>query len=299
MLISIEALFTVVYAIVDDWYQSTGKQRLGRTVGAKPEFSDSEMLTLMLSVDFFEFTSERRFVAFVRANYRPLFPKLLSQSQFNRRARHLRGLLDELRKHLATELGVTFERHFLLDTTPVIVVGYRRDKRHSDFYGSAEYGYCAARRMKYYGYKLVMLTTLEGTPYAFELVPANTDERQAADEILDTLEPGSTVWSDKGFIGEDWQAEWARQGIHIQTPKRQNQHKQNSPELDRLLNAVRERIEGAYDLLKEGGRSVEHTLARTIEGLCSRILAKITSVILRLFLRRFFGIDVLTYTVSA
>jgi len=299
MLISIEDLFTVVYAIVDDWYQSTGKQRLGRTVGAKPEFSDSEMLTLMLSVDFFEFTSERRFVAFVRANYRHLFPKLLDQSQFNRRARHLRGLLDELRKHLAAELGVTFERHFLLDTTPVIVVGYRRDKHHSDFYGSAEYGYCASRRMKYYGYKLVMLTTLEGTPYAFELVPANTDERQAADEILDTLEPGSIVWSDKGFIGEDWQAEWARQGVRIQTPKRQNQHKQNSPEFDRLLNAVRERIEGVYDLLKEGGRSVEHTLAHTIEGLCSRILAKITSVILRRFLRRFFGIDVLTYTVSA
>ncbi len=223
-----------MYTIVDDWYQSTGKQLLGRTVGATPEFSDSEMLTLMLGIDFFEFTSERRFLAFVRANYRHLFPKLLTQSQFNRRARSLRWLLNALRKHLAAELGVQFERHFLLDTTPVIVVGYRRNKRHSAFYGSADYGYCAACRMKYYGYKLVMLTTLDGTPYAFELVPANTDERDAADEILDTLDPGSTVWSDKGFIGEDWQAGWAEQGIRIQTPKRKNQHDQNSPEFDRL-----------------------------------------------------------------
>jgi hypothetical protein len=187
MLISIETLFTVVFTIVDDWYQSTGKRLLGRTVGAKPEFSDSEMLTLMLGVDFFEFTSERRFVALIRANYRYLFPKLLDQSQFNRRARSLRFLLNELRKHLAAQLGVEFERHFLLDTTPIIAVGYRRDKHHSNFYGSAQYGYCAARRMKYYGYKLVMLTTLDGTPYAFELVPANTDERDAADEILDIL----------------------------------------------------------------------------------------------------------------
>jgi hypothetical protein len=164
MLITIENLFTVVFVIVDDWYQDKGERLLGRTVGVKPEFSDSEMLTLMLAIDFFEFSGERRYVAFVRANYLALFPKLLDQSQFNRRARSLRHLLNELRKELATELGVELERHFLLDTTPVIAVGYRRDKRHSQFRGSADYGYCAARRMKYYGYKLVMLTTLDGTP---------------------------------------------------------------------------------------------------------------------------------------
>lgn len=298
MLISIEDLFTIVFIIIDDWYKCTGEHMVGRTVGKKPEFSDSEVLTLMLAIDFFEFTSERHFLAFVRANYLKLFPALLDQSQFNRRARGLRYLLNELRKALAAELGTHFERHFLLDTTPVIAVGYRRDKRHSDFRGSAEYGYCAARRMKYYGYKLVMLTTLDGTPYAFELVPANTDERDAADEILDTLPPDSNAWSDKGFIGEDWQTEWAEQAVHIWTTKRENQHMQNPPEFDRLLNKVRERVEGAFDILKEGGRSVEHSLAHTVDGLCSRVIAKIASVTLRLFLRRFFGIDVLTYTTN-
>lgn len=299
MLISIEDLFTVVLVLVDDWYRQIGERLLNRTVGAKPEFSDSEMLTLMLAIDFFEFTSERRFVAFVRANYLALFPKLVDQSQFNRRARRLRFVLNELRKHLAAELGMHLERHFLQDTTPVVAVGYRRDKSHSDFRGSAAYGYCPARRMKYYGYKLVMLTTVDGIPYAFELVPANTDDRVAADEILDTLPPDSHVWSDKGFIDADWQAAWAEQGIFIWTTKRKNQRQQNPPGVDRLLHKVRERIEGAFDLLKEGGRSVERTLAHTVEGLCARIIAKIASVTLRVFLRRFFGIDVLTYTVNA
>ncbi len=80
MLISIEDLFLVTYAVVDDWYRSEGARRLGRTVGAKPTFSDSEMLTVMLAIDFFEFTSERRYVEFVRANYLKLFPDLLDQS---------------------------------------------------------------------------------------------------------------------------------------------------------------------------------------------------------------------------
>ena len=148
-------------------------------------------------------------------------------------------------------------------------------------------------------FKLVMVTTLDGTPYSFELVPAHTDERDAADELLDTLPPQSHVWSDKGFIGAAWQAEWAHQGVYVWTAKRRNQHDQNPPESDRLLNRVRERIEGAFDILKEGGRSVEHTLAHTIDGLCARIIAKISSVTLRLFLRRFFGIDTVTYTANA
>jgi Transposase DDE domain len=292
--ISIEELFLVTLVVVDDWYTQKGQYLLKRSAGVKPTFSDSEMLTLMLAIDFFGFSSERRYHAFVQANYLDLFPQLLDQSQYNRRARSLRFLLNALRQDWANELGVQWEKHFLLDTTPVPVVGYRRDKSHSHFRGSADYGYCAARRMKYYGYKLVMLTTLNGTPYSFELVPADTDERVAADEILDTLPVGSNVWSDKGFIDADWQA----QAVYVWTAKRENQHQQNPPVFDQLLNHVRERIEGAFDILKEGGRSVEKTLAITVEGVCSRVIAKISSVTLRLFLRKFFGIDVLTYTVN-
>lgn len=296
--ISIEELFLVTLVLVDDWYESKGKYLLNRTVGVKPVFSDSEMLTLMLAIDFFEFTSERRYRAFIQANYLKLFPRLLNQSEYNRRARSLRYLLNQLRQAWAADLGLQLENHFLLDTTPVVVVGYRRDKSHSDFRRSADYGYCSARRMKYYGYKLVMLTTLDGSPYSFELVPANTDERDAADEILDTLPDGSNVWSDKGFIDEDWQNEWQEQGIFVWTARRKNQKQQNSPAFDQLLNQVRERIEGAFDILKEGGRSVEQTLAITVDGLCSRVIAKISSVTLRLFLRKFYGIDVLTYTIN-
>ena len=302
--IPIEELFLIVYVLADDWYKRKGQYMVDRTVGQRPSFSDSEVLTLMLAIDFFEFTSERRYISFVRANYVKLFPELLTQGQYNRRANHLRYLLNELRKELARELGVNFENHFLLDTTPVIAVGYRRDKSHSAFRESAAYGRCAARKMKYWGYKLVMLTTLDGTPYAFDLVPANTDERVAADEILDSLPDDSmvveqrrnNVWADKGFIKDVWQEDWKNQGVKIWTQKRVDQLEQNPPAFDQLLNQVRERVETAYDLLKEGGRSIEHTLARTIKGLSSRVIAKISAVTLRLYLRRFFNIDVLTYT---
>lgn len=80
-LISITDLLLLTFVLVDDWYQRKGQFLVNRTVGTKPVFSDSELLTLMLAIDFFEFTSERRFVAFIRANYLALFPEVLDQSQ--------------------------------------------------------------------------------------------------------------------------------------------------------------------------------------------------------------------------
>ncbi len=53
MYISIADLMLVTFVLVDNWYQRKGARWLGRTIGSKPEFSDSEMLTLMLAIDFF------------------------------------------------------------------------------------------------------------------------------------------------------------------------------------------------------------------------------------------------------
>lgn len=67
------------------------------------------------------------------------------------------------------------------------VVGYKRNKRNSDFVGSANYGKCASRNLNYFGYKLVMRTTLSGIPVAYDLVPANLDKRLAVEVIIDYL----------------------------------------------------------------------------------------------------------------
>ena len=45
------------------------------------------------------------------------------------------------------------------------------------YYGSAAYGYCSSRKFHYFGYKLVMITTMSGIPIVYDLVPANMDER--------------------------------------------------------------------------------------------------------------------------
>lgn len=294
--ISVSDLLLIIYVLVDDWYQANATDfRQGRP-GKRPKLSDSEVMAIMLAMDYIPFPSERQFVAYLRANHRDLFPDLLDQSQFNRRARAVAPLLERFRQSYLIRLGVTLASAGLLDTKPVPVVGYRRSKKRSDFLGSAAYGYCASKRMHYFGYKLVTISTVSGIPLIYDLVPANTDERLAADTLLDRL-IGFHLFADKGFLGQAWQTQVHRlTGNWVWTPKRQNQTAQQPASFERWLNGLRLRIEGLFNEIQNVGRNVERLLAKTVCGLCARIVAKITSHLLKYVLRHDFGIDVLSFS---
>jgi len=66
--------------LVDDWYQQEGMKLLKGKAGQKPTFTDSEVITLVLAQDYIPYPAETQYVAFIRANYLDLFPKLLDQS---------------------------------------------------------------------------------------------------------------------------------------------------------------------------------------------------------------------------
>ena len=92
-------LATIVYVLVDDWYLLHGVKLLQGKRGRKPRFSDSEVITLLLLMDYLPFPGETQYLGFIRANYLELFPELVDQSQFNRRTRALRLLVEELRRY--------------------------------------------------------------------------------------------------------------------------------------------------------------------------------------------------------
>ena len=253
----------------------------------------------MLAQDFIPYPGENQYVGYIKANYSDLFPDLITLSHFIRRARNLRLLVEEMRRYWLQELGLLTQVDLLLDTKPVPVMGYKRSKRCSDFAGSAEYGVCVSRNLKYYDYKLVSLCTLDGIPIVYELVPANTDERLAAESVLYTLQD-CHIYADKGFIREDWQERIYRHTRNrIYSAKRANQTEQNPVPFDRWLNSIRERIEGVFNEVQNTGRDIERLLAKIVVGLATRVIAKMTSHLLKFLLRKFHRIDVQTFTQSA
>lgn len=165
----------------------------------------------------------------------------------------------------------------------------------SDFTGSADYGWCASRKMNYFGYKLVLLSTLSGIPLLYSLVPASTDERLAAESVLDYVR-GCRILADKGFIGGQWQSDISKATANqIFTPKRANQLQQQPKAFEGLLNSLRERVEGVFHEVQNTGRNLERLLRKKVDGICVHVAAKITSHTLRIFLRQRFGLDVLTF----
>jgi len=141
-----------------------------------------------------------------------------------------------------------------------------------------------------------MLTTLKGVPVVYDLVPANLDERQAAEAVICRVSD-CDIFSDKGFLGDDWQASVRqRSGNRLWTPKRANQSQQNPVAFDQLLKRVRERIEAAFHQVQNTGRNLERLLAKTVHGLYTRVIAKLASLTLRILLKRAFDIDVLSFS---
>ncbi len=59
--IPITDILTIIFVLVDDWYQIEGIKFLKGKPGKKPELSDSEVMTLMLAQDFIPFPSETQF----------------------------------------------------------------------------------------------------------------------------------------------------------------------------------------------------------------------------------------------
>lgn len=296
--IDFPSLMTTVFVLVDDWLQQQPTANKANRPGAKAQFSDSEVLTLALLMDYLPFPGETQFLGFIRANYHSWFPRLLDQSQFNRRLRALDGTLELLRRSWVVLLGATEATHLLVDTKPIPVLGLKRDKTRSDFSGNAAPGYCAARQMYYFGYKLTLLSTWDGITLAYDLVPANTDERVAIESVL-AVAQGCTIYGDKGFIDSDWQRQvQQRTGNQIWTVLRKNQKQQHSPSLNRFISRVRQRIEGVFHEIQNTGRNPERLLNKTVQGFCVHIAAKIASHTLRLLLKQRFGINVLTFQQS-
>jgi hypothetical protein len=51
-------VLTILYVLVDGWYQAYGQELLKGKVGRKPICSDSEKISLMLAKDFISHPSE-------------------------------------------------------------------------------------------------------------------------------------------------------------------------------------------------------------------------------------------------
>jgi hypothetical protein len=146
---------------------------------------------------------------------------LLGQSEYNERVKAAAPLMEAALRWLAGQTPGSAELLRLMDATPVPCGHSVITAKRSDLAGWAGYGYCPSHSRWYWGAKLLLICTCDGTITGFCLAnPKLLGEREQARQMLqhqpaNRPAPGTAVVTDKGLSGEDTQAFFAGPDLEL------------------------------------------------------------------------------------
>ena len=271
----------MLFCLVDDAYERLNPH--GRRYGALKKLSDSEILTLALFQQLLfqqlrGVESERSFLRDAGRFFSQLFPGAvgLAPSSFHRRVRRLRRFLEPLRRSVVAEL-VGDPETLIVDSTLLCVLHPRQVSQSAGFDGAA---WVRWGSFSVYGVKLHLLCSTNRVPISYELTAANVAEIRLVGELLGEAGLGEDLarrlLGDLAYRSEEeLEDELAEVGIALVT-ERSGQ------------NGKRQQVEVAFSALKRTF-GIERTLAKTLVGLVTRVVAKIAAYTYAFFVNRMLG----------
>src|SRR5438105_1473604 len=182
-------VLTTLFTRVDDTMKGSAviQQALKRP-GPTPHLSDSELITIALSQELIGEPREDHFFRLHQASLQTFFPGLNERSRYNRRKRDLWSVILAVRVSLQLVLAtLQLEETAAIDSAPIPCVGYKRAKAASEFVGTADYGVCSSKAMKYFGCKFHSVVSLTGLILGFLLTPASRYHNHPVVELLDSF----------------------------------------------------------------------------------------------------------------
>ena len=284
-----EDFILVVFVLIDDLYQTYAPVSVTQRRNVEQaKLSDSEIITISICGELFGIDSEKAWFSFVKKNYKHLFPKLGSRSRFNRTRRALLPITELLREKLLSECSIPYSQYFIIDSFPLKVCQFGRAHFCKTFrWDGANYGKCPSKKETYFGYKVHAMITLEGFITAFEITPASVDDREGLRDLTDGLS-NITILGDKGYVGEHLLEEQKEQGICLMSLKRSNSKRNWPNSIKQLIFRLRRRVETVFSQLSEQ-LNTERVLAKSFQGLCTRLVNKILAHNLCMIMQLLFG----------
>ena len=223
---------------------------------------------------------------------RDLFPRFCDRTRFNRTRRNLHAVIEEIRKELSTLTNYAEQPCRIVDSIPIPVCKFGRARFHKTFRGyGAAYGKCPSKKETYLGYKLHMLTALDGFITDFAITSANIDDREGVWDLVDSYN-NITMLGDKGYTKADLCADLkSRKGINL-LPVQKNNSKVKFPKAIRqLIFKLRRRIETTASQLSQQ-LNIEQVLAKSFWGLQARIKTKLLAYNLCYYINELIGRDI-------
>jgi hypothetical protein len=256
-----------VYVVID-----TVMQALDHRSHRLAHITDAEVLTVaVVAAKYFQNHHERALQVLHGMGY---LSGKLSTSRFNRRVHALGAWLRLILETLGALLAQG--EAFIIDSMPVPVCRRARARRCRTVRGAAYCGYCAAKREKFFGWRLHLVCTAEGVPVAFELLPASLHDLTPVHELLFGLPAGASAYGDKAYNSRRDEATiLAETQVRLVPIRKANM----GPNLwaDKLaLRAYRKAIETVNSQLEAMG--VQRLHARTTAGVEMKVQASLLAL---------------------
>jgi DDE family transposase len=275
MIADLDTLLTALYVeLTDRIIPSLGLARSGP--GKPPEVTDAELACLAVAQVLLRFDDERHWLRAAPRLVGHLFPRLLRQSEYNGRLKAAAPLLEAALRWLAGHTPGSAELVRLMDATPVPCGQSVITARRSGLAGYAGYGYCPSHSRWYWGAKLLLIVTCDGTVTGFGLAnPKLFGEREQARRMLkehpaNRPAPGTAIVTDKGLAGEDTEDFFASPGLDLTLirPARKDEPPRYFPNwLRQRAEAIIWTLKNQLGLERHGGRAPAGLWARLIQRL--------------------------------
>jgi len=273
----LDTLLIALYVeLVDRIIPARGTRRRGP--GRPPVVTDAELVCLAVAQVLLRYNDEHHWLRAAPSRVGHLFPRLLGQSEYNQRLKDAAPLMEAALRWLAEHTPGSAELLRLLDGTPVGCGQSTVTAKRSDLFGYAGYGYETSHSRYYWGVKLMLICTADGTVTGFGLAnPKLWGEREETRQLLthqaaNRPAPGTAVVTDKGLSGEDTERLFAGLGLTLIRPARKDE-KPPRP----FPNWLRQRVEAIIWTLKHQLGLEDHG-GRVPAGLWTRIVQRLLAL---------------------
>ncbi len=256
-------------------------------IGRNPKFSDVKVIALALAAEFLSMDSENRLFDLIKDSAFFSLNGLIERSAFNRRRRSLRHYFNTVLEYLSDKISPA-EDAFIVDSFPIEVCRFARAKRvrvcKENFDTAPDYGYCAAQKNTYFGYKLHGLCGVSGVFKKIDLSKASIADIHYLQDIKEDISQCILI-GDKAYLSSEIQLDlFQTQGVRLLTPKRVNQ--KEFREYPQVFRKLRKRIETLFSQLCDQFM-IKRNYAKSFFGLATRIISKIVSLTLAQFVNKF------------
>lgn len=282
---SVEDFIIYVYCCVDDIYQILVNQPL-RSRGFMPKLSDVEVITMEIVGEFMGKDHDQGIWRYFRNHWHAWFPRLGSRANFAKQSANLWAMKKRIQDYLAWKTGALEDSVHLVDGFPMPICNYSRASGSRCFKGDADFGYCAAKDEKYYGFEGHIVVSYEGIICGYALAAANVDERDVLPQMVEGLQ--GLLIGDKGYIRPELKQQLTQQSLDLQTPLRKNMQDQRPKTFVRQLMSARRLVETVIGQLSER-LHIEKVRARDSWHLANRFIRKVLAHTMGCYLGKLLG----------